>query len=39
VFATPEGVTIYAIRLSRGGDVPDAILGAENANRFETGRA
>jgi transposase len=27
VFATPEGVTIYAIRLSRGGDVPDAILG------------
>jgi transposase len=28
VFATPEGVTIYAIRLSRGGDVPSAILGA-----------
>ena len=27
VFATPEGVTIYAIRLSRGGDVPGAILG------------
>ena len=27
VFATPEGVTIYAIRLSRGGDVPSAILG------------
>jgi transposase len=27
VFATPEGVTIYAIRLSRGGDVPKAILG------------
>jgi len=27
VFATPEGVTIYAIRLSRGGDVPEAILG------------
>lgn len=28
VFATPEGVTIYAIRQSRGGDVPSAILGA-----------
>jgi transposase len=27
VFAAPEGVTIYAIRLSRGGDVPSAILG------------
>ncbi len=27
VFATPEGVTIYAIRLSRGSDVPEAILG------------
>jgi len=27
VFATPEGITIYAIRLSRGGDVPSAILG------------
>jgi transposase len=27
VFATPEGATIYAIRLSRGGDVPSAILG------------
>ncbi len=27
VFTTPEGVTIYAIRLSRGGDVPEAILG------------
>ena len=27
VFATPEGVTIYAIRLSRGGDVPEALLG------------
>jgi len=27
VFATPEGVTIDAIRLSRGGDVPSAILG------------
>ena len=27
VFATPQGVTIYAIRLSRGGDVPNAILG------------
>jgi hypothetical protein len=27
VFATREGVTIYAIRLSRGGDVPEAILG------------
>lgn len=27
VFAAPEGVTIYAIRLSRGGDVPEAILG------------
>jgi transposase len=27
VFATPEGITLYAIRLSRGGDVPGAILG------------
>jgi transposase len=27
VFATPEGVTIYAIRLSRGSDVPRTILG------------
>lgn len=27
VFTTPEGVTIYAIRLSRGSDVPEAILG------------
>lgn len=26
VFATPEGVTMYAIRLSRGGDVPLEIL-------------
>jgi transposase len=27
VFTTPEGVTLYAIRQSRGGDVPRAILG------------
>jgi transposase len=27
VFATPEGVTVYAIRESRGGDVPREILG------------
>jgi transposase len=27
VFATPEGVTVYVIRLSRGADVPRAILG------------
>jgi transposase len=27
VFTTPEGVTVYAIRRSRGGDVPRAILG------------
>jgi hypothetical protein len=27
VFATPEGLTLYAIRQSRGADVPTAILG------------
>ena len=27
VFTTPEGVTVYAIRQSRGADVPTAILG------------
>jgi transposase len=27
VFTTPDGVTLYAIRLSRGADVPTAILG------------
>jgi transposase len=27
VFTTPEGVTVYAIRESRGGDVPREILG------------
>lgn len=27
VFTTPEGVTLYAIRQSRGGDVPRTILG------------
>jgi len=34
VFATPEGVTIYAIRLSRGGDVPEAILGETFAGKL-----
>lgn len=34
VFATPEGVTIYAIRLSRGGDVPSAILGEAFGGRL-----